>query len=82
MRRALYSAPERRAPGRMEQGRTDQGRMDRDWTYFVFIGVGSLALGLVARARRWRRGGLIANLTIVVAILAIMAVLYFVGTEL
>ena len=54
--------------------------MDRDWTYFLFIGVGIVALGLVARARR-RRGGMVANLSIVVAILAIMAVLYFAGTE-
>ncbi|MDP6389490.1 MAG: hypothetical protein QF654_06320 [Alphaproteobacteria bacterium] len=55
--------------------------MERDWTYFVYIGVGILALALVARARR-RRGGMVANLSIVLAILAIMAVLYFVGTEL
>ncbi len=56
--------------------------MDRDWTYFVYVGVGILALALVTRARRRRGGSLIANLSIVLAILAIMAVLYFVGTEL
>ncbi len=47
--------------------------MERDWTYFVYLVIGTVALWLTFRGRRRGGGGQIA---IVGAIIAVMLALY------